>query len=101
MIRALATAAAAGCLVAAGLGVTAGPAAADDVCLLSSNAYQYDGVTGGGGVNYEFTLHAGRGFHSYQIYFWDNYGRLWVEGYGAEHSGNVGWILKEHVPNCV
>ena len=78
--------------------VAAPPASADVVCTLSSNAYQYDGVDYYGGRNYEFTLHAGRGFRWYQVSYWDGYGRKWIHGHGAEHSGNSGWILSSHFP---
>ncbi len=76
------------------------PAYADKVCNLSSNAQQYTAVDVGGGLNYEFTLHEGRGYHSYQQYYHDGYGRWWTYGYGAEHSGNAGWVLTSHVPDC-
>ena len=75
----------------------ASPAHADVVCKTSSNAYQYNRVDAYGGVgSQEFTLHADRGFHSYQFYVLDGYNRWWVKGYGAEHPDNDGFILLSH-----
>jgi hypothetical protein len=51
-------------------------------------------------VDREFTLHADRGYHSYQIYYLDGHGRWWVAGYGAEHPNNDGFILLEHTSGC-
>jgi hypothetical protein len=87
--------------VAASVLLVATPAQADTVCNLSSNAFQYQAVQASGGNTYEFTLHAGRGYHSYDIGVRDGQNRLWVYGYGAEHPGNTGWILASHVPNCL
>ena len=78
--------------------VAAPPASADITCTLSSNAHQFDGVDRLGGRNYEFTLHAGRGFRWYQVSYVDGYGRKWLHGNGAEHPNNSGWILSSHFP---
>jgi hypothetical protein len=76
------------------------PAHADVVCRTVENAVQFNGVNSNGGVDREFTLHADRGYHSYQIYYLDGHGRWWVAGYGAEHPNNDGFILLEHTSGC-
>ena len=76
-----------------------GTAHADIVCLLNSDAFQYDAVNSNGGVNMEFTLHAGRGFSWDFGDVIDGFGREWIHGHGAEHPTNTGWILRVHW-NC-
>lgn len=49
---------------------------------------------------HEFTLHASRGYHSYQVYLMNGYNRWWIGGYGAEHPGDNGWILLDHTSGC-
>ena len=73
---------------------------ADYVCNLTGNAYLYQGMSHAGGYDPLFTLHKGRGFHSYERYFYDDSHRNWVYGYGAEHPGVAGWILLSHAPQC-
>jgi len=73
---------------------------ADVVCNLTSNAVLYQFMSHAGGTDPLFTLHEGRGFHSYQRYFYDDGGHAWVYGYGAEHPGVDGVILLRHAPDC-
>ena len=91
----------------AGSAITlAGPASAaqvqpaDVVCNLTSNAYLFVSMSHAGGSGAQFTLHKGRGFHSYEHYYFDDDHRNWVYGYGAEHPDVDGWILLSHAPTC-
>ena len=96
---------AAGVLVGSAIAL-AGPAPAaqvqptDWVCNLTGNAYLDQFMSHEGGYGRLFTLHKGRGFHSYEQYYQDDSGRAWVYGYGAEHPGVDGWILLSHAPAC-
>lgn len=89
--------------VAGSVLVAATPASANTVntlCKTVDNAWQYDQVGYYGGIGaHEFTLHADRGYRSYDVYYRDGYGRWWIGGHGAEHPNNPGWILWYHT-NC-
>lgn len=82
--------------VAATVVLPATPANAT-LCKTTSNAWQYRDVNWFGGVgDHQFTLHADRGYRSYDWYYTDGYGRWWIYGHGAEHPNTPGWILWYH-----
>lgn len=86
----------AGCMALGTVVATATPAAADGrhgrLCLLTSNAYQYDDPLG----NYERTVYAGHHFRVHDEQF-DILGRRWYFGHSGQSWWDDGYVLAMHV----
>ncbi len=96
----LAAFAAALTVTAAGTTAAALPASADGiVCTTHEDAPFYAGIAETGGTSYLFTLSPGRGFNYNGSRSYDDLGRFWISGHGAEHPDVEGWILASHT-NC-
>lgn len=67
------------------------------LCTISSNGWLFASYDSGGGVGYQTTLHAGRGFRYHLSSIRDVHGRIWIFGHGAEAPDVDGWILEGHV----